>query len=178
MRRSRGGTGIPDTHTLRFSEGGSPGIRTYPLPRFSEVVLIDPTFVKSHQGPVWGSFSAIFFGSLLLANYNNNLHEKTFHQNFAELVNLIGWLHLRPAREYFIHIDMSSLPMKGCEIRPMLGNQDFVSREGDLNHLYHATPALTQGLGLIHRMITSLCVSNKAKELGVPSDWEPSIGFI
>jgi hypothetical protein len=39
--------------------------------------------------------------------------------------------------------------MKGCKIRLMLGNRDFLSREGDLNHLYHATPALTQVLGLI-----------------------------
>ena len=41
-------------------------------------------------------------------------------------------------------MDTSPLPMKGCKIRPMT----FV-QGGDLNHLYHATPALTQDLGLI-----------------------------
>ena len=33
--------------------------------------------------------------------------------SFAEFVKLIGWLHLRPAREYFTHMDMAPLPMKG-----------------------------------------------------------------
>jgi hypothetical protein len=51
---------------------------------------------------------------------SNPLNESTLHQNFAEFVKLIGWLHLLSDREYFIIMDMSSLPMKGYKIRPLI----------------------------------------------------------
>ena len=41
-------------------------------------------------------------------------------------------------------MDTLPLPMTGCKIRPMT-----IEQGGDLNHLYHDTPALTQDLGHI-----------------------------
>ena len=66
MHRSSGGTGVPDPPPSRFLEVGS----------------MDPTFVKSHQGPAQGSFSTIFSSRFCPA--------LTLHQNFAELVKSIG----------------------------------------------------------------------------------------
>jgi hypothetical protein len=50
---------------------------------------MDPTFVKSHQRPAWGSFSTIFFGSLLLTNYNNNSY--TRQPSFKILQSSSNW---------------------------------------------------------------------------------------
>ena len=109
----------------------------YPLEIFRDEVH-RPHFC--YKGPAWPIFSARFAHQITITT----LHEINLHQNFAELVKLIGWLHLRPAREYFIHIHMSPLPMKGCKIRPCSPLRTF-EQGGDLNHLYHATPGFKGG---------------------------------
>jgi hypothetical protein len=58
---------------------------------------------------------------------------------------MVDWLYrvLRPAQEYFTHMETSPLPVKGCKFRPMLGSQGLWAGRD----LYRATPAVTRDLG-------------------------------
>jgi hypothetical protein len=65
----------------------------------------------------------------------------------------VDWLFrvLRPAQEFFIYMETSPLPVKGCKFRPMLGAQGLWAGRD----LYHA-PAVTRDLGfsgLIRRTV-------------------------
>jgi hypothetical protein len=55
------------------------------------------------------------------------------------------WLFtvLRPAQEFFTHMETSPLPVKGCKFRRMLSTQGLWAGRD----LYRATPAVTRDLG-------------------------------
>ena len=59
----------------------------------------------------------------------------------------IDWLYvvLRPVWEYSTHLQTSTLPVKGCRVRPMQGACSLWGGRS----LYRATHAMTRDLGLI-----------------------------
>jgi hypothetical protein len=50
---------------------------------------------------------------------------------------------LRPAQEFFTYMETSPLPVKGCELRPMLSIQGLCAGRD----LYRATPTVARDLG-------------------------------